>query len=117
MTYKEKLINTHKLNSGLTFEEWLIADSERNHKKMILMAGDLGQAFSRIGELESKLKHNVALGDVRLSLPSDEEIYNNAILYGKKETDGTLDSEQLDLIQGAMMLTREAIVEMNSNEA
>ena len=57
MTYRQKLDETWKLTGKeKPFLEWLIDESQRNHKKSVQMSGDLGQAFSRIGELEAKSK-------------------------------------------------------------
>ena len=44
------------IDAEATFEEWLIGHTEREHKKAVLMAGDLGKALSEIGEQEQQIK-------------------------------------------------------------
>ena len=57
MEYEDKLeIAWAASETEKSFDEWMIDESERNHKKSVQMAGDLGEAFARIGELESKVK-------------------------------------------------------------
>ena len=121
MTHKEKLIDAHKLNSdGLNFEEWLILESERNHNKQVLMAGDLGQAFSRIGDLEKLVKNNVDLANVRLSLPNDEEIDSYADEWEEKNNTKEYPIECRDLDEVAYILgvgARWVCSRVNGNKA
>jgi len=44
------------INADITFEEWLIIHSESEHKKAILMSGDIGKALADIGEQEQQTK-------------------------------------------------------------
>ena len=63
MNYRGKLIKIWQLAGEPTlFIDWLIEESERNHKKSVQMAGDLGEAFGKISELESKLKDHGGAG-------------------------------------------------------
>lgn len=39
------------------FHEFLLENGYLNHKKSVLMAGDIGKALSQIGELERKVLH------------------------------------------------------------
>jgi len=68
MNYKDKLIKKWMLDSPLTqeFNDWIIDEAERNHHKAVQMSGDLGEALSKIGDLEARLKDN---GDGSGSLP------------------------------------------------
>lgn len=53
MTHREKLEQAHSYDErNLSFEDWLVEQCERDHKKILLMGKDLAQAFNRIGELE-----------------------------------------------------------------
>lgn len=45
-THKQKLIEMFEMSEETDFETFLIKESERNHLKSVMMAGDLGEAFS-----------------------------------------------------------------------
>lgn len=51
--YRYKLHAIWELSqSTKPFLDWLIDESELNHKRSVRMAGDLGEALSKIGDLE-----------------------------------------------------------------
>lgn len=57
MTHEAKLkLSWNHFHEGLTFEEFLVKESERELKKAIQMSGDLGEAYGKIAELQSKIK-------------------------------------------------------------
>lgn len=57
MKHKDKLREAYNhSHDDLLFEDWLVRESEYNHKSSKLMAGDLGKAFSDIGTLQAENK-------------------------------------------------------------
>lgn len=68
MTHEQSLRYLHKeYHNGLTFEEFLIEEHERNHKKAVLKSGDIGEAFGTIAELQGQIKElNKALEVLQL---------------------------------------------------
>ena len=61
-------------------------------------------------------KELCVLFNARLSLPSEEDIFNDAVMYGKRLFDMDMNQEQLDLIQGSMRFMRDIIVDQNNCE-
>lgn len=67
-----------------------------------------------INSLESELKNNGVLADITLLLPSEEDIFNQATIHGKRIFDADLDTEKLDLIQSSMRFMRDIVIELNN---
>lgn len=68
---KKLLLNWAKsyLSIFFNFEDYLVDRSFEEHKKSIQMSGDIGQALSKIGELERKV---CALKGIFLAMREDE---------------------------------------------
>ncbi len=100
MEYRYKLVETWKLTGEeKPFLEWLIDESERNHKKQVQMSGDLGEAFSRIGELESKLKSMVSsfnVSEILLWIVKNSQHQVQSILRSKDEAREILKHHQIE---------------------
>ena len=56
--FKDKLLamyEEYKIEGDAPFDEWMILHAETEHKRSVQMAGDLGAALSKIGDLEREV--------------------------------------------------------------
>ena len=100
--YEDKLVDIWiRTKTALSFKDWLVIDSERNHKKSVQMSGDLGESLGKIAELEAKNKEakealNIAVNDVKRLEGENRELMNFIVLRGYSDDCSFLDTHSED---------------------
>lgn len=95
-------------------KDYFDREYDGNHIETVVDMFDLKSLYGLIEEYAESQVKKTTISNVVISLPSEEDIFNEATIHGKRLFDADLDTDKVDLIQSSMRFMREIIIELNN---